>query len=163
MTLCYCCSKKDYTACCAPFILGEKTAPTPEALMRSRYTAYSLAHIAYIEKTMRGKALLGFDADRAARWAKRAVWIKLEVIDHVLAHPSKGTVTFKAFFVEGQQLLCLHEKSEFIKEADHWYYVDGLRYSEPNLTVKKELSRTGPCPCGSKRKFKSCHGQASSR
>ena len=39
--------------------------------MRSRYSAYCLGNIAYIQSTMQGKASLGFDSLANAEWAKR--------------------------------------------------------------------------------------------
>ena len=39
---CPCCSGKIYEECCAPFHRKEKHAPTAEALMRSRYSAYAI-------------------------------------------------------------------------------------------------------------------------
>ncbi len=39
--LCPCGSNKPYTDCCARYVEGNKHAPTAEALMRSRYTAYT--------------------------------------------------------------------------------------------------------------------------
>ncbi|HRZ89595.1 MAG TPA: SEC-C metal-binding domain-containing protein, partial [Spirochaetia bacterium] len=37
---CPCGSGREYSACCGPVIAGAVPAPTAEALMRSRYTAY---------------------------------------------------------------------------------------------------------------------------
>ncbi len=48
---CPCGSNKEFTDCCARYIHGSETAPTAEALMRSRYTAYTLQNEAYILKT----------------------------------------------------------------------------------------------------------------
>ena len=41
MNLCYCNSQKQFKDCCEPYIKGQKNAPTAEALMRSRYSAYA--------------------------------------------------------------------------------------------------------------------------
>jgi SEC-C motif-containing protein len=48
--LCPCQSEKSYKDCCKPFVDEQALPQTPEQLMRSRYTAYSQAHIAYIKK-----------------------------------------------------------------------------------------------------------------
>ena len=66
---CSCGSNSTYLQCCGQFIDGLSLPITPEALMRSRYTAYTLADIAYIKKTMRGKATIGFDETEAGHWA----------------------------------------------------------------------------------------------
>ena len=44
---------------------------TVEELMRSRYTAYTLAKTAYIGRTCHGPAAKLFDAKRAKKWANR--------------------------------------------------------------------------------------------
>ena len=69
--LCPCDSQKNYLSCCEPFITGKQSCTTPEALMRSRYSAYTLSNVDYIKETMRGNALTGFQEQNAKRWAKR--------------------------------------------------------------------------------------------
>lgn len=156
MADCPCGSKKNYSACCEPYLTHKRQPETPLALMRSRYTAYSLANIDYIQDTMRGKALLGFDAINAKRWAARVNWIKLTILDTSMDNLHKGHVEFIATFVDGQVLESIHEKSEFIQEEGRWYYIDGVQM--PSLdTTKQLLSRHSLCPCGSHRKFKNCH------
>ena len=81
--------------------------------MRSRYTAYCLVDIDYIQKTMRGRALMGFNSVNAKRWAKRVHWISLSVLDAVLDSLGKGHVEFIATFMDGDTLKSIHEKSEF--------------------------------------------------
>ena len=155
MTLCPCGSKQEFSACCKPYLDAEKTPATPEALMRSRYTAYTQANIDYIKKTMRGKAALGFNDIEASRWASRVIWIKLDVIR---AYHEKDIdfVEFSAVFIEGNNLNSLHELSEFIYENDCWYYVEG----SPLLSAGKQtLTRNSKCPCGSQKKFKNCHSK----
>ena len=51
MPHCSCGSGRDYVTCCQPYVEGRAHPETPEALMRSRYTAYTMADIDYIEKT----------------------------------------------------------------------------------------------------------------
>ena len=82
--LCPCDSHNRYLSCCEPFITEKQRPETPEALMRSRYTAYTMANIEYIKETMRGKALIGFQDRDAMRWAKRVQWIKLTVLTSVI-------------------------------------------------------------------------------
>lgn len=154
MTVCFCDSKNDYAVCCEPYLNRKQQPETPEALMRSRYTAYCLADIDYIQMTMRGKATRGFDAVAAKRWAKRVTWIKLVVLDTSQTNSPKGYVEFIATFVDGCTLKSIHEKSEFIQEDGRWYYVDGVQF--PLAT--QSIARNGVCPCGSQRKYKNCHG-----
>ena len=77
--VCPCDSQKKYLPC-EPFITAKQS---PEALMRSRYSAYTMANIDYIKETMRGNALAGLQELDAKRWAKRVTWIKLNVLKFV--------------------------------------------------------------------------------
>jgi SEC-C motif-containing protein len=38
---CPCGASADHAHCCGPYLSGERPAPDAEALMRSRYTAYT--------------------------------------------------------------------------------------------------------------------------
>ena len=127
MSKCSCGSGHDYANCCLPYIAGQASPDTPEALMRSRYTAYTMANIEYIKKTQRGKAAVGFNALEALVWAKHVTWIKLDVLSAKLEHSKKGYVEFIATFVDADTSQSMHEKSEFIKKAGQWFYVDGFQ------------------------------------
>ena len=50
-TRCACGSGADYAACCGALIDAKKPAPTAEALMRSRYTAFTRAAVDYLIET----------------------------------------------------------------------------------------------------------------
>lgn len=50
-TICPCGSNKAFEECCNRYISGTEIAPTAEALMRSRYTAYTLNDEAYLRAT----------------------------------------------------------------------------------------------------------------
>jgi SEC-C motif-containing protein len=153
-SLCPCGCRKKYLDCCEPFLSGRQKPKTPEDLMRSRYTAYTLAEIDYIKKTMRGKPLLHFQETEARRWASRLFWLQLKVLRSTMETPTKGYVEFIAQYIDGTTLHSLHEKSEFSYEQEQWFYVDGFLFP----TKKQLISRNNPCPCGSQRKFKNCHG-----
>jgi SEC-C motif-containing protein len=121
---CPCNSKKLFSVCCEPYLSGKQKAPTPESLMRSRYTAYSLARIDYIQTTMCKKAAENYDPADAAKWASSVTWLGLTVID---APPPKnhiGTVTFIARFLENNIPREITEKSLFEKINGVWFYVD---------------------------------------
>ena len=154
---CPCGSQKSYASCCGLFITGKQHPKTPETLMRSRYTAYTMANIDYIKETMHGNALIGFEEMDAKLWATRVHWIKLNVLKSVIENASLGYVTFEASFVDGARLKSIHEQSEFICEEGRWYYVDGKHL--PTSHTERMMARNMDCPCGSHRKFKNCHGK----
>ena len=123
--------------------------------MRSRYSAYCLGNVAYIQSTMQGKASLGFDPQAAAQWAKRVIWIGLNVVSAQTLSDNEAEVEFIASFVEGTMLHRMHERSLFKRVHDQWFYVDGQTIPEATQLV----SRNALCPCGSPKKWKQCHGQ----
>ena len=157
MTNCTCDSQKKYVLCCEQYITKKQLPESPEALMRSRYSAYSMANIDYIKDTMRDNALIGFDEMKAKRWANRVNWIKLEVLNSGNDHLNRAYVEFEASFVEGSRLKHLHEKSYFTREQGQWFYVDGTHLT-PSCPEQK-ISLNTICPCGSKRKYKNCHAR----
>lgn len=146
---CPCHSRRDYSDCCGLYLSNQDIPKTPEALMRSRYTAYSQANILYIQKTMRGQALANFNAEEAQQWARQVQWLDLKIIsapavaidDHI------GFVEFIAAFMERNQRHIIHERSEFHRLDGRWYYTTGYT---------PKISRNEACPCGSGKKFKRC-------
>ena len=60
---------------------------------------------------------------------------------------------FRATHRDGDGFAVLEERSRFVRENGHWFYLDG----EHTVTPLKP-GRNDPCPCGSGRKFKKCCG-----
>lgn len=151
---CPCGSKLSYLACCGPYIEAGEQAKTPEALMRSRYTAYTQGNISYIKNTMRNEALVGFDELAAATWAKQVSWMGLEVTrTHLEPSGEKGYVEFIARFKDERGYQKIAELSEFEFHQGRWFYTKAAPQ-----TTSKNTARNALCPCGSQRKFKNCHG-----
>ncbi|HBK2505915.1 TPA: SEC-C domain-containing protein [Escherichia coli] len=127
--LCPCGSAVEYSLCCHPYVSGEKVAPDPEHLMRSRYCAFVMQDADYLIKTWHPSC--GAAALRAELMAG-------------FAH------TEWLGFTEGGKTGAIIERSRFLKENGQWYYIDGTR---------PQFGRNDPCPCGSGKKFKKCCGQ----
>ena len=144
---CPCGTGKHYLKCCGTFIEIGKNAPSAETLMRSRYTAYTLADITYINKTMRGKSVE--DLDQSIHW------LGLNVIKTTKKTEFHVFVEFIAKYQKSYHIYSLHEISEFLFENGCWYYIDGLIL--PSQTNR--ISLNGPCYCGNGKKFKNCHGK----
>lgn len=159
MSLCPCGSQNTYETCCSLYLEKKHIPQTPEQLMRSRYTAYSLGTIDYIIKTMKDKALLDFNELEAVQWAKRVTWIRLEVINAFMTSPELGFVEFEAHFSEQNQVHIIHELSEFHKINDRWFYVDGVHKDRLKKIPKQQQARNSLCLCGSGKKFKNCHAK----
>jgi SEC-C motif-containing protein len=151
MQYCPCGTGQSYAECCGPFIAGERTAGTPEQLMRSRYTAYTQANIDYIANTMKSPASDQFDPRIAKEWAERVQWLELDVLKSSL-NGSKGFVEFRAYFFDKDKKHTIHELSEFHLINEKWFYMSGS-------TPKAHVGRNDPCPCGSGKKNKKCCGE----
>ncbi len=156
---CPCGSNQELNDCCGPIIAGQQHATSPEQLMRSRYTAYSMANIDYIKKTMTGIAAEGFEADATKIWAKSITWLGLDVKrsfmdEHDL---SKGYVEFEVSFRDktgnGQKI---YELSTFTQINKEWFYTDGKSPAKSTNSIYNKAGRNDPCPCGSEKKYKKC-------
>jgi len=117
-----------------------------------------MANIDYIKKTMKGKALLGFNAEDACHWASNVTWIGLKVLNASYASPQQAYVEFIATLIERDQLNYIHENSEFIYEQGVWYYIDRIT-ATAKTRLPQKIGRNALCPCDSQKKFKNCHGQ----
>lgn len=122
---CPCGSGKKFAKCCELYISGKQLAPSPEKLMRSRYSAYSIGNIDYIQSTMCGPASIDFNAAEALRWSTECNWLSLRVMKAYLENPNKGFVEFIARYRIHNQNHKIHELSEFHCIDNRWFYVDG--------------------------------------
>lgn len=121
--LCPCGSKKPYTNCCEPLHLGQATAQTAEALMRSRFSAYVSENEGYLLKTWAKSTRPGHIA-----FEKGLVWKKLRVLKTQKGQPndSEGKVWFKASYQLDGQAGVMSEKSAFIRDDQgDWVYLNG--------------------------------------
>lgn len=118
---CPCCSGKLYKECCKPYH-DKKNAPTAEALMRSRFSAFAIPNGDYLmETTLPGKRKL-HNTEDLQEWGEINEWTKLEIV----RTPSIKQVEFKAFYTdENGKPQLHHELSLFVKVDDRWYYVSG--------------------------------------
>ncbi len=155
-TPCPCNPTRTYDACCGQYISHAALAPTPEALMRSRYSAYTLGEIDYVAATQAGPAAEGFNPAETQRWAASLTWDGVEIIEALPSEGSIAFVTFEAHYREGKKSYLLSEKSEFHHINGEWKYWAALppaRYTPVNL------GRNALCECGSGKKYKRCCGQ----
>jgi SEC-C motif domain protein len=161
ITTCPCNSGLDFAACCEPYITGARKAPGPEALMRSRYTAYALQMMPYLTSTLHPGQRHDYDEAGAARWAMESQWEGLEIVDApaVSADSNTGMVEFKATYRRNGEQIVHHERAEFRKSGDTWYFFDGKMVGPGQVRREApKIGRNDPCPCGSGRKYKKCCG-----
>ena len=116
--LCPCDSDLPYAQCCQPYHAGS-AAPTPEALMRSRYSAYVLGLLDYLLATWHPSTAPG-DLELDA-----VKWLGLEV-KAAAAQGDAGVVEFVARYRDSSgRAQRLHEISRFVRESGCWRYIDG--------------------------------------
>ncbi|MGY5353763.1 YchJ family protein [Wenyingzhuangia sp. IMCC45467] len=126
LVMCACGSKKSYKVCCEPIHQNILLAKTPLALMKSRYTAYVLANIDYLMQSHHSSTRPISERDEILNWTKSIQWMGLEIIEAKKSNADEGFVTFKAHFTENGVVQVIHEKSRFVKENNHWTYIDGI-------------------------------------
>lgn len=120
---CPCQSGKTFGECCSPVISGEQAADSAEALMRSRYTAFTLCNDAYLLASWHASTRpTGLDLAGGEPTPK---WIGLQVRQHVQTGKDSAIVEFVARYRINGKAHRLHETSRFVREGHRWYYVDG--------------------------------------
>ena len=131
------CGGPSLAACCGPVIQGQALPPTAEALMRSRYTAYSQKNESYLMATWHSSTRPVapiIDDKEPVRWlgleVKSTLRLRQRKAD-LPDNPECDTVEFVARFKVGGRAHRLHEVSRFLREPDpdtgapRWFYVDG--------------------------------------
>ena len=159
---CPCGSGRGYDACCGPFIKGDRTAPTAEALMRSRYSAYARHDLDYLWKTLHPRARKGHDPESTRDWSRSSRWLGLEILATEAggADDSRGTVEFIARYHRDGTDQQHHEVSTFRKDDGKWFFEDGkVIGGQPEVRESPKVGRNDPCPCGSGKKYKKCCSQ----
>lgn len=150
---CPCQSGENYGNCCAPYHNSARTAPTPEALMRSRFSAYALDLRAYLINTWTPQT-------RPKHLPPPSLhWVGLSILDapdpEKTPTPDHGAVHFRAIHRQGDNWGFLEERSTFLRINTRWFYLDG-QVQEGTLKPK----RNAPCLCNSGKKFKACCGKS---
>lgn len=119
---CPCGSGGTYARCCGPLHDGA-TAPSAEALMRSRYSAYVLGLETYLLATWHASSrpqTLGRLDD--------VQWLGLSVLAHRQTDSEHAEVHFSARFRArgegGGRAQRLEEHSRFVREQGRWLYLD---------------------------------------
>ena len=121
MSNCYCGNSIPFQDCCEPYIKGIKNAPTAEALMRSRYSAFATGAADYLVNTTHISKRKHHNKRDILAWSQANKWLKLEILAS-----TENTVTFKAYYLDENLKAQVHyEHSTFKLENGKWFYVDG--------------------------------------
>ena len=120
---CHCGTRLAYDNCCGPLHqnLAEKAAPTAQALMRSRYSAYVLGLNDYLMATWHMETRPAHIETSPGGLQ----WLGLEVRRDTLIDEEHAEVEFVARSKLNGRARRLHEVSRFVRENGRWLYVDG--------------------------------------
>ena len=119
---CPCGSGLKYTECCGRFIAGDETPQTAEALMCSRYTAYTKSDFDYLLATWHSSTRPdNLDEKSSQQW----IGLKILHTEAGQTDDSEGVVEFIARYKINGRAFRLHEISHFVKEGGRWFYVEG--------------------------------------
>ncbi len=162
---CPCGSGAAFAACCQPYINGTAHAPTAEALMRSRYTAFGEGAADYLYDTRDPNAHYRDERAEILQSINGTEWLNLTILATQKggAKDDEGVVEFAAAFrpkrpkfmataTPDDGIKQMRERSFFIRDQGRWFYIDGDQL-DPYRPKPNE-----PCWCGSGKKTKKCHG-----
>jgi len=165
MKNCHCGSGRQYAECCEPYITGKAKAPTAEALMRSRYSAYVEHEIDHIINTCVNKGGKDdIDHKSTREWSEKSTWLGLKItsVEKGGVEDAEGTVEFEASY-ERDGLKDVHQEKATFKRgpaADgtlgEWLYDEGQIVPRTIVRSAPKVGRNEPCTCGSGRKYKHC-------
>ncbi len=128
--------------------------------MRSRYSAFVLGKLDYIQKTCAGEAALTFDRAELQRSLPQTEWLGLDIleVEDGQEDDTSGVVKFIVHFRQNSRIYTQIERSEFRRIGSEWRYCKG----EPDVSSRQDdaakIGRNDPCPCGSGKKYKKCCG-----
>ena len=118
---CPCGSDHAFDVCCGRWHSGE-AAFTAEALMRSRYTAFVFCNEGYLLATWHPRT-----RPKSVSFEPKQKWLGLKIVNATETGANTAEVEFIARYrIGGASAARLHERSRFMKEAEHWFYVDGV-------------------------------------
>jgi SEC-C motif-containing protein len=153
-----------YATCCGLYIESGRLAPSPEALMRSRYTAYVLGKIDYLHDSLAPEARYDFDSKSVTHWSTQSQWLGLEILSTEEGAPGdeRGFVEFAADFILDGNRTTHRERSlfRFDHDVQRWYFVEEANRKSAPIVKGAQPGRNDPCPCGSGKKYKKCCGAA---
>lgn len=156
---CPCGSGSTFNECCEPIINSTRESETAEQLMRARYSAFVTGAIDFIVSSTHSRTQKEIDMTFIREWSQSSTWHGLEILESKDIDENKAIVSFEARYTQNGQEQRHREKSLFEREDGQWRFVTGDELKSP--TVRYETPKPGrndPCPCGSGKKYKKCHG-----
>ncbi len=182
---CFCGSQRLFARCCEPYLLGTVIAPTAEALMRSRYSAFCTRNVDYLIATHHPTAVSASDRESLVQTFRTAEWINLLIISKQKGQKKDktGIVEFVAAYRPRLDFPVAVSSTAFTDDRPH-RKAGQESSSQPTPNNASQLHersqfvqargqwfylageslppyqprRSHPCWCGSAKPFKHCHG-----
>jgi SEC-C motif domain protein len=151
---------KQLEAYCLPFLRKTQTPTTAVELMASRYVAYALAEIDYLIETHEPSTRDEIDREAVEAWANGSRFHGLQIVNTRDGGPNDdtGEVEFVALYTSEGREHRHHERSTFRRIDGRWYFSQSRMVQAPVQRATPKVGRNEPCPCGSGKKHKKCHG-----
>ncbi|MBM7454337.1 SEC-C motif-containing protein [Oceanisphaera litoralis] len=147
---CYCHSQQPFALCCQPYLQDVSPAPTPLALMRSRYSAFVLGLGDYLLQSWHPDTRGALTVDELAHTGRDTDWLDLTIVfARGASADEEGAVEFKVRYRENNRVVTLHERSHFVQVQGRWMYHSG-QLNPPKIGANQL------CPCDSGKKYKQC-------
>ena len=160
MTSCPCTPTSSFDKCCGPFIVDGLVAPTPETVVRSRYSAFVMRSLDYIDQTHAPEICDDFNRAEAERIAEDVDWHGLEIVGTT----SRGDGVEVEYIVrirQSNRIVAKSSVSRFRQEDGRWLLVSSRAGQKVSAQRFLTAGRNDPCTCNSGKKFKKCCGIAS--
>jgi SEC-C motif-containing protein len=116
---CPCGSDLAYAACCGRWHKGEP-APSAEALMRSRYTAFVRGDERYLLDTWHLST-----RPPTIVFVPKQKWLGLKIVAGETTADAAEVEFIARYRIGIASAKRLHERSRFVREGERWLYVDG--------------------------------------
>ncbi|UNK44208.1 hypothetical protein MNO14_00395 [Luteimonas sp. S4-F44] len=121
LTACPCGRHLAFDDCCGRIHAG-MPAPDAESLMRARYSAYVRGDVDYLRASWHPRTC---PSDLDLR-GPQPTWLGLDVRAFDVLDDNRAEVEFVARYrIGGGSVVRMRERSRFVREDGHWYYVDG--------------------------------------
>jgi SEC-C motif-containing protein len=129
--------------------------------MRSRYSAYAEHAIDYILETCVQEGKDKIDEKETRAWSEGSTWLGLKILSVTKggSADTQGTVEFEAAYERNGLRDVHHETAQFKKIDGRWLYEEGTVAPRTVVRSTPKVGRNDPCPCGSGKKYKHCHGR----
>ncbi|MDF1662180.1 MAG: YchJ family metal-binding protein [Planctomycetota bacterium] len=148
------CGSPKYSECCQPCLDGQAHAKSPEALMRSRYSAYIELRPQYLYDSRHSSTRNKRTVQELEENCKAISFQSLTILEAPLPEEDEkeAFVEFRAVFKKNEEWGYTQEKSRFFKEDGQWFFVDS-QFNDPQLKPED------PCWCPEGQSFGQCHGR----